>query len=49
MTEVTGKEHWTTKKTTDGDVRGFAMILQAAGVATLREQTDGEILIVAAK
>ncbi len=32
-----------------GDVHGFAMILQAAGVATLREQPDGQILIVAAK
>ena len=32
-----------------GDVHGFALILQAAGVATLREQPDGEVLIVAAK
>jgi transmembrane sensor len=32
-----------------GDVHGFAMILQAAGVAALREQPDGEILIVASK
>jgi transmembrane sensor len=32
-----------------GDVHGFAMILQAAGVATLREQPGGEILIVASK
>jgi transmembrane sensor len=32
-----------------GDVHGFAMILQAAGVATLREEPGGEILIVAAK
>lgn len=32
-----------------GDVHGFAMILQAAGVAALRERPDGQILIVAAK
>lgn len=32
-----------------GDVHGFAMILQAAGVAALREQSDGQILIVAEK
>jgi len=32
-----------------GDVHGFAMILQAAGVATLREEPGGEIRIVAAK
>ena len=32
-----------------GDVHGFAMILQAAGIATLREQPGGGILIVAAK
>jgi len=23
MTQVTGKEHWTTKQTSDGDVRLF--------------------------
>jgi len=32
-----------------GDVHGFAMILQAANVATLKEQPNGEILIVAEK
>lgn len=32
-----------------GDVQGFAMILEAAGIATLREEPDGRILVVAAK
>lgn len=34
---------------TPGDVHGFAMILQAANIATLREQPDGKIIIVAAR
>jgi transmembrane sensor len=32
-----------------GDVHGFAMILQAAHVAELKEQPNGEIFIVAEK
>ena len=32
-----------------GDVQGFARILEAAGIATLEEQPDGRILVVAAK
>lgn len=32
-----------------GDVQGFAMILEAAGIATLQEQPDGRILVVAAR
>jgi len=32
-----------------GDVHGFAMILQAAGVAMLHEDPDGRVLIVATK
>lgn len=32
-----------------GDVRGFARILEAAGVATVREQPDGRIMVVAVK
>jgi len=32
-----------------GDVHGFAMILQAAGVASLKEEPDGRIQIVAVK
>ena len=32
-----------------GDVHGFAMILQAAGVADLREQSNGELVIVGPK
>lgn len=32
-----------------GDVQGFARILQAAGVATLREEPDGRIVVVATK
>lgn len=32
-----------------GDVRGFAMILQAAGVADLREEPDGKLSITGAK
>jgi transmembrane sensor len=32
-----------------GDVQGFAMILEAAGIATLREQPDGRILVIATK
>ena len=32
-----------------GDVQGFASILEAAGIATLSEQPDGRILVVASK
>jgi transmembrane sensor len=32
-----------------GDVQGFARILEAAGIATLREQSDGRIMVVATK
>jgi transmembrane sensor len=32
-----------------GDVQGFARILQAAGIATLQEQPDGRIMVVATK
>jgi len=32
-----------------GDVQGFAKILEAAGVATVREEPDGRILVVASR
>jgi transmembrane sensor len=32
-----------------GDVQGFAMILRAAGIATVREGSDGRIMVVANK
>ncbi len=32
-----------------GDVQGFAKILEAAGVATVREQPDGRIMVVASR
>jgi len=32
-----------------GDVQGFAKILEAAGIATVREQPDGRIMVVASR
>lgn len=34
---------------TPGDIHGFSMMLQAASIASLREEPDGKIIIVAAR